>query len=143
VPTEVHDEFEQAKTAMIAVLEGFCSAFERRDGDAVLNLVGANPALIVVTSEEAILRSPGELEAFLRRYEEGSTTYSWTWDRFDAGTSGSVGWLLAQGWETASTADQRPTPNSQRNAYRMTMAFERRDEQWIPVLIHGSSPHQT
>ena len=131
-------EFEQTKTAMTAVLEEFCSAFERRDTEAVMRLVGPDPALIVVTSEEAILRGPGELKAFLRRYEQGATTYSWTWERYDAGTSGRVGWLLAQGWETAATAD-----HAKRHAYRMTMAFERRGEQWIPVLIHGSSPNQT
>jgi hypothetical protein len=39
---------------------------------------------------------------------------------------------------TAVTAD-----HAQRHAYRMTMACERRGEQWISVLIHGSSPHQT
>ncbi len=70
-------EFEHAKSAMTAVLEEFCSPFERRDADAVMRLVGPYPALIVVTSEEAILRGPGELEAFLRRYEQGATTYSW------------------------------------------------------------------
>ena len=130
-------ESEQAKTAMTAVLEDFCSAFERRDGDAVMRLVAPSPALIVVTSEEAILRGPEELKAFLRRYEQGATTYSWTWDRYDAGLSRRVGWLLAQGWETAATAGQ-----AERHAYRMTMAFERRGERWNPVLIHGSSPHQ-
>lgn len=131
-------EVEQAKTAMTAVLEEFCSAFERRDTDAVMRLVGSVPALIVVTSEEAILRGPEELKAFLRRYEEGVTTYSWTWEHLDAGTSGQVGWLLAEGWEIAATPD-----DAERHAYRMTMAFERRGEQWIPVLIHGSSPHRT
>jgi ketosteroid isomerase-like protein len=122
---------------LIGVLEEFCSAFARRDPDAVMRLVASEPTLVVVTSEEAILRGPAELSAFLDRYQRGAATYSWTWDRHDVGTSGSTGWLLAEGWETATTAGR-----SERHPYRMTMAFRRVTERWVPVLIHGSTPHQ-
>jgi ketosteroid isomerase-like protein len=128
---------DRTATDLIGVLEEFCSAFERRDPDAVMRLVASDPALIVVTSEEAILRGPAELAAFLHRYRQGPTTYSWTWDRYDVGTSGTMGWLLAQGWETAATAGR-----TERHPYRMTIAFRQHAERWIPVLIHGSSPHQ-
>jgi len=128
---------DQMSTDLIGVLEEFCSAFERRDADAVMRLVDSDPAIIVVTSEEAILRGPAELSAFLHRYQQGATTYSWTWDRYDVGSAGTMGWLLAQGWETAATAGR-----TERNPYRMTMAFRQHAERWIPVLIHGSSPHQ-
>jgi ketosteroid isomerase-like protein len=128
---------DQTSAALIGVLEEFCSGFERRDPDAVMRLVASDPALIVVTSEEAILRGPAELAAFLQRYQQGPTTYSWTWDRYDAGTSGTMGWLLAQGWETAATAGR-----TERHPYRMTIAFRQDAERWTPVLIHGSSPHR-
>jgi ketosteroid isomerase-like protein len=123
-------------TEMIGVLEEFCSAFERRDPDAVMRLVTSDPALIVVTSEEMILRGPAELAAFLHGYQQGPTTYSWTWDRHDVGTSGTTGWLLAQGWETEATAGR-----TERHPYRMTIAFRQHAKRWTPVLIHGSSPH--
>lgn len=128
---------DQTTTDLIGVLEEFCSAFERRDPDAVMRLVASDPALIVVTSEEAILRGPAELSAFLHRYQHGPTTYSWTWDRHDVATSAAMGWLLAQGWETAATAGR-----TERHPYRMTMTFRQHAQRWSPVLIHGSSPHQ-
>jgi ketosteroid isomerase-like protein len=127
---------DRPRTDMIAVLDEFCSAFERRDPDAVMRLVTSDPTLIVVTSEETILRGPAELSSFLDRYVQGPTTYSWVWDRYDVGTSGPTGWLLAQGWETAATAER-----TERHPYRMTIAFTQHAERWIPVLIHGSSPH--
>lgn len=128
---------DQTATDLIGVLGEFCTAFERRDSDAVMRLVAPEAALIVVTSEEAILRGPEELAAFLRRYQQGPTTYSWIWDRYDVGASGTTGWLLAQGWETAATAER-----SERHPYRMTIAFRQDVERWTPVLIHGSTPHQ-
>jgi ketosteroid isomerase-like protein len=128
---------DQTASDLFGVLEAFCGAFEQRDTDAVMRLVARDPALIVVTSEEAILRGPDELAAFLRRYELGTTTYSWTWDRHDVGVSGNTAWLLAEGWETAATSGR-----AERHPYRMTMTFRQVAEQWTLVLVHGSSPHQ-
>ena len=118
------------------VLERFCSAFEARDADGALALFAPDPGVAVVTSEDSLLRGLDELRAFLQDYVGGSTTYSWTWDRWEVSTVGAAAWLLAEGTETATAPDREvQTP------YRMTMVCEKRDGRWLLVHAHGSSPH--
>jgi hypothetical protein len=102
----------------------------------VLALCALDLDLTVVTSEELLLRGPTEFRAFLDRYVEGPTTYSWEWDRHDVSVAGSVAWLLAEGVETAAGAD-----HVVRHPYRMTMVLERREGHWLLRQVHGSSPH--
>jgi SnoaL-like domain len=90
----------------------------------------------MVTSEDALLRGPDEIRAFLRRYERGSTMYSWTWERRSASAVGTVGWLLAEGWENVAEGDRQ-----ERHPYRMTMVCAKRDGRWLLLQVHGSSPH--
>jgi uncharacterized protein (TIGR02246 family) len=121
---------------LIEVLDRFCSGFASRDAGAVFALCAPDLDLVVVTSEEPLLRGPTELRAFLDRYMEGPTTYSWEWDRQDVSIAGSVAWLLAEGTETAASEErvvQQP--------YRMTMVLERREGRWLVRQVHGSSPH--
>ena len=121
---------------LISVLECFCSAFAERDAEAVMRLFAAAPDVVVVTSEDLLLRGPRELRAFLERYVNGTTTYSWQWDRHDVAAPGLVAWLLAEGTETAVTQDRL-----ERHPYRMTMVLERREHHWRLMHVHGSSPH--
>jgi uncharacterized protein (TIGR02246 family) len=125
-----------AEAALMDVLTTFCTAFEQHDGDRVLRLLAPDPDTTVVTSEDALLRGPDEFRAFMDRYVDGPTTYSWSWDHVQASSAGSIAWLLATGTETAETAGQRVD-----HSYRMTMVLERRDEQWLVLQVHGSSPH--
>ncbi len=74
---------------LIGVLERFCSAFADRDAEAVMRLFAPDPDVVVVTSEDPLLRGPRELRAFLERYVNGTTTYSWQWDRHDVAAAGS------------------------------------------------------
>ncbi|MEY2460284.1 MAG: hypothetical protein QOG30_2114 [Acidimicrobiaceae bacterium] len=121
---------------LIGVLERFCSAFADRDAAAVMRLVDPGLDLVVVTSEESVLRGPVELRRFLDSYVDGPTTYSWKWERHDVAVAGSVGWLLAAGTETAATAGRL-----EQHPYRMTMVLERREGGWMLRHVHGSSPH--
>lgn len=121
---------------LIAVLDRFCSGFASRDADAVLSACALEPDTIVVTSDEPLLRGPDELRAFLDRYLEGATTYSWEWDRRDVSIAGSLAWLLAEGTETAETEE-----GVTRHPYRMTVVLECRDDRWLARQVHGSSPH--
>jgi uncharacterized protein (TIGR02246 family) len=121
---------------MIKIHERFCSAFADRDAEAVMRLFGPDPDVVVVTSEESLLRGPVELRDFLKRYTEGPTTYSWEWDRHDVSAAGSVAWLLAEGTETAASGD-----GLERHPYRMTMVLEQRAGRWLLMQVHGSSPH--
>jgi uncharacterized protein (TIGR02246 family) len=125
----------QTEAAMVGMLDSFCSAFQARDTEAVMRLFAPDPDVVVVTSEESLLRGPHELQAFLRAYVQGPTTYSWTWDRLEVSTADAVAWLLAEGSETAATQA------GEQNPYRMTMVCEKRDEQWLLLQVHGSSPH--
>ena len=76
-------------------------ALARREGD------------LVVTSEESLLRGPDELQAFLRAYVHGRTTYSWTWERLEISTADTVAWLLAERTESAATQDwEQSTPTA-------------------------------
>ena len=101
-----------------------------------MRLIAPDPGVVVVTSEDSLLRGPGELRRFLDRYIGGLTTYSWEWDRHDVSTVGSVAWLLAEGTESAATKDRLEL-----HPYRMTMVLEQRDNRWLVRQVHGSSPH--
>jgi ketosteroid isomerase-like protein len=125
-----------AGTELLEVLERFCSAFADRDAEAVMCLFVPDPEVVVITSEEPLLRGPVELRRFLDRYVAGPTTYSWEWKRHDVSTAGSVAWLLAEGTETAASAD-----GLQRHPYRMTMVLEHHEDRWLLRQVHGSSPH--
>ena len=123
------------EAALREILERFCSGFAARDADAVMRLFAPDADVVMVTSEEALLRGPDEVGTFLRRYAEGTTTYSWSWDRRDASAAGAVGWLLAEGTETAAGEDREV-----KHPYRMSMVCEKRDGRWVLLQVHGSSP---
>lgn len=120
---------------LIGVVERFCSALADRDAEAVIQLFVTDGDVVVVTSEEPLLRGATELMGFLNRYVKGPTTYSWEWDRHDVGAAGSVAWLLAEGTETAKSAG-----HVERHPYRMTMVLERHNDHWRLRQVHGSSP---
>jgi uncharacterized protein (TIGR02246 family) len=123
------------EAAMRQILERFCSAFAARDADAVMRLFAPEADVVMVTSEESLLRGPDEIAAFLQRYADGTTTYSWHWDRRDVSAAGAVEWLLAKGTETAAGGDRE-----EKHPYRMSMVCENRDGRWVLVHVHGSSP---
>ncbi len=124
------------ESELLEVLDQFCAGFADKDADAILSVCALERELIVVTSEEPLLRGPDELRAFLERYVGGGTTYSWEWDRRELSIAGSLAWLLAEGTETAASEE-----GVARHPYRMTMVLERRDDRWLARHVHGSSPH--
>jgi uncharacterized protein (TIGR02246 family) len=121
---------------VIGVLERFCSAFADRNAEAVMRLFASTDDIVVVTSEDALLRGSTELGRFLDRYVDGPTTYSWEWDRYDISTAGPVAWLLAEGTETSTSGER-----VERHGYRMTMVLEGQGDRWLLRQVHGSSPH--
>jgi uncharacterized protein (TIGR02246 family) len=126
----------QTEAALLEILERFCSRFAARDADGVMRLFARDADVVMVTSEEALLRGPDEVSAFLRRYVKGPTTYSWTWDRRGVSAAGTVGWLLAEGTESAAQGDRE-----EKHPYRMSMVCEKRDGRWLLLQVHGSPPH--
>jgi uncharacterized protein (TIGR02246 family) len=129
--TDAHTE-----AALLEILERFCSGFAARDADGVLELFAPDDDVVMVTSEEALLRGHDEVRAFLDRYAQGTTRYSWRWDRRGVSGAGAVGWLLAEGTETAAEEARE-----ERHPYRMSMVCEKRNGRWLLLQVHGSSPH--
>lgn len=127
----------QTESALLEVLERFCSRFAAQDADGVMELFAPDADVVVVTSAESILRGADELRVFLDRYARGTTRYSWAWDRCDVSVAGAVGWLLAEGTETAASEE-----GEERHPYRMSLVCEKRGDRWLLVQGHGSSPHQ-
>jgi uncharacterized protein (TIGR02246 family) len=127
----------RTETALIELLERFCSRFAASDVDGVMELFAPDADVVVVTSGESLLRSPGELRVFLRRYAQGTTRYSWTWDSRDVSAAGAVGWLLAEGKETVTSEE-----GEEQHPYRMSLVCEKRDGRWLLMQGHGSSPQQ-
>jgi uncharacterized protein (TIGR02246 family) len=127
----------QTEAALLEILERFCSGFAAQDADSVIQLFAPDADVEMVTSEESLLRGPDELRAFLRRYAQGTTRYSWTWDRRGVSAAGAVGWLLGEGTEAAAAEEPE-----EKHPYRMSMVCEKRDGRWLLVQVHGSSPHQ-
>ena len=128
---DAHTEAE-----LLSVLERFCSGFAAGNAELVVQLFAPDADIVMVTSEESLLRGPDEVGAFLHRYARGTTRYSWTWDRCDVSTAGAVGWLLAQGTETSATERRE-----EQHPYRMSVVCEKRNGRWLLVQVHGSSPH--
>jgi uncharacterized protein (TIGR02246 family) len=126
----------QTEAALLEILERFCSGFAGQDADGVMQLFAPEADIVMVTSEESLLRGPDEVKTFLHRYAQGTTRYSWAWDRFDVAAAGAVGWVLAEGTETAA-AEKR----EEKHPYRMSMVCVKRDGRWLLVQVHGSSPH--
>lgn len=127
----------ETEAALLEVLDRFCSGFAARDADAVIQVFAPDADIVMVTSEESLLRGPDEMRAFLHRYVKGNTTYSWSWERRDVSAAGAVGWLLAEGVETAAGEG-----GDEKHQYRMSLVCERREGRWVLVQVHGSSPHQ-
>jgi hypothetical protein len=128
----------QTEAALLDILERFCSGFAAQDAGSIVQLFARDPDVAMVTSEESLLRGPAEVSAFLQRYAQGTTRYSWTWDRRDASAAGAVGWVLAEGTETAAAEERE-----EKHPYRMSMVCEKRDGRWHLVQVHGSSPHHS
>jgi ketosteroid isomerase-like protein len=120
---------DRRQAELIEVLDRFCSAFARRDPGAVLRLCAPDLDLVVVTSEESLLRGPAELRRFLARYVKGSTTYSWGVGPPRCLDNGA--WLLAEGTETAASEERVA-----RHPYRMTMVPERHADRWLVRHVH-------
>jgi ketosteroid isomerase-like protein len=121
---------------LIEVLNRFCGGFANRDADALVRACSPDSDLVVVTSEEALLRGADALREFLDRYVAGSTTYSWEWDHHDVCIAGWCAWLLAEGTETARGDEEIET-----HRYRMTMVLTCGEGGWLIRQVHGSSPH--
>ena len=100
-----------------------------------MELLAPDADVAIVTSEESLLRGGEQIRAFLERYVQGTTTYSWTWERRDVSAAGAVAWLLAEGTEIAATEDRE-----EKHPYRMSMVCEKRDARWLLLQVHGSSP---
>jgi uncharacterized protein (TIGR02246 family) len=125
----------QTKAALLEILDRFCIGFAARDPDGIMQLFAPDADVVMVTSEESLLRGPDEMRAFLHRYAQGTTRYSWTWNRRDVSAAEAVGWLLAEGMESVAQGDRE-----EKHPYRMSMVCEKRDGRWLLVQAHGSSP---
>src|SRR5215216_1936352 len=109
--------------------------FAGQDADGVMQLFAPEADIVMVTSEESLLRGPDEVKTFLHRYAQGTTRYSWAWDRFDVAAAGAVGWVLAEGTETAA-AEKR----EEKHPYRMSMVCVKRDGRWLLVRSMARLP---
>jgi uncharacterized protein (TIGR02246 family) len=127
----------QTESELLELLERFCSRFAAGDADGVMQLFAPDADIAMVTSGDSLVRGPGELRAFLHRYAQGTARYSWAWDRRDVSAAGAVGWLLAEGAETAAMDE-----GEEQHPYRMSMVCEKRDGHWLLMQGHGSSPHE-
>jgi ketosteroid isomerase-like protein len=126
----------ETEAALLEILERFCSGFAARDADGIIRLFAPDADVVMVTSEETLLRGPDEVRAFLHRYAQGTTRYSWTWDRRDVSAAGAVGWLLAEGAETVAAEERE-----EKHPYRMSHGLREARRPLALVHIHGSSPH--
>jgi SnoaL-like domain len=124
------------ETDLAQVLSGFCAGFEAKDPDAVLAVFSTAQDVTLITSEKHVLRGREALEQFLDVYAAGPTKYSWTWSQIETTARLPIGWLFAEGIETATT-----NGNDVRTAYRMTIVCELEGDRWHARLAHGSSPH--
>ena len=123
----------QTEAELLEILERFCSGFAARDADGVIQLFAPGADVVMVTSEDSLLRGPDEVRAFLHHYAQGTTKYSWTWTRRDVSSAGAVGWLLAEGTETVAGEERE-----EKHPYRMSMVCEKRDGRWLVMQVHGS-----
>jgi hypothetical protein len=61
----------QTEAVLLEILERFCSRFAARNADGVMQLFAPDADVVMVTSEDLLLRGRDEVRAFLRRYAQG------------------------------------------------------------------------
>jgi hypothetical protein len=87
--------------------------------------------VVMVTSENALLRGPRRGEGLSSPLREGAYHVF-----LDVGpprgvsASGTVGWLLAEGTESAAQGDRE-----EKHPYRMSMVCEKRDGRWLLLQV--------
>ena len=57
----------RTEAAVLEIRERFSSRFAARDADGVMQVFAPDDDVVMVTSEDALLRGPDEIRAFLRR----------------------------------------------------------------------------
>jgi hypothetical protein len=96
VPDDVKPD-AATETALIEVLERFCSGFADQDAEAVMRLLARGPRRGGDHLRGAVALRTRGASALSRPLVAGPTTYSWEWRRHDVSKAGSVAWLLAEG----------------------------------------------
>ena len=99
------DADEQTKGEVMNLLRRWSSGFANRQPGEVTGVFSRDADTVFVTSEEAVLRGYAEIDAFLKAYATGLTTYEWTWHEYAVSSAGPLAWLLAEGVETARRGD--------------------------------------
>ena len=57
----------RTEAELLEILERLCSGFAARDADGVVQLFASDSDVVIVTSEESLLRGPDEVRTFLHR----------------------------------------------------------------------------
>ena len=127
-----------AEAALVAVLDRFTDALARRDAAAAIALFAPDLDTILVGSATGeVARGPDAIRTLLEDLA-AKVSVTFTWDWRVANTTGSVGWLLAEGrcHGTGIGMDVRVP-------YRASMVLERRGTEWLVRQYHGSEPSMT
>jgi hypothetical protein len=66
--TDCSSRAEKPVPDLLELLERFCSGFAALDADGVVELFAPDADIVMVTSEESLLRGPTRVTAFLHGY---------------------------------------------------------------------------
>ena len=126
----------QTEAALEEILERFCSGFAARDADAVMQLFAPDADVGMVTSEKPFSADPTRQRPFSAGTPGELPRTPGVGTAATRSAAGAVGWLLAEGTETAATGNRE-----EKHPYRMSMVCEKRAGRWLLIQVHGSSPN--
>jgi ketosteroid isomerase-like protein len=121
---------------VMAVLDAFNEALERRDLDATLALFVQHPDVTLVGSEQGeTATGPSELRSFFERIFARPGIFRFEWRSCTVSARGDVAWFFADAIARYTENDHIASV-----AYRTTGVLEREQNHWLLAQYHGSEP---
>ncbi len=124
----------KTKAEVMAVLNKFLEASEKRNWDNLQALIAPDPDVIMIGIHEKSV-GMAEIKAFVKRAwsqpEAGSIEYGWT----SVSAAGAVAWVAAD-----STVHTKVGGQEMSFPTRITAVLEKRGDKWLIVQLHHSLP---
>lgn len=128
----------QTQAAVMATLDQFKQAYERRDVEQLLAVFASDPDTVLVgTGADEKRVGLAEIRAQAERDWAQSDSASWEWGWSSVSAAGPVAWATVEAVGQITAAGQE-----MRLPLRLTVVLEQRNGRWLWVQAHASVPAQ-
>ena len=128
----------QTQAAVMATLDQFKQAYERRDIERFLSVFAPDPDVVLLgTGADEKRVGLAEIRAQAERDWSQSDAASWEWGWSSISAAGPMAWAAVDAVGQITVAGQ-----DIRLPLRLTLVLEQRDGRWLWVQAHASIPAQ-